>query len=152
MCRRRTRNTSSSVTDSCLLKPSLFLFSCFRMYKLRTSAAVRQTNHCLIERLFQNKVKERDESKMEWNWFPQSLRHTTPQLYRTTQNKPLEVWLLETRTFSYRIVTITQSFAYRSVDSKPLVEQFLYSEAGSALDTWHSHTFSRRLGKKVRST
>lgn len=65
MCRRRTRNTSSSVTDSCLLKPSRFLSSCFRMYKIRSSAAARQTNHCSIAKLTSSRYTAtwRDDSK-----------------------------------------------------------------------------------------
>ena len=45
--RRSSRNTCSKVTDSCLLKPSLFFTSCFRLYKIRTWAAARQAKHDL---------------------------------------------------------------------------------------------------------
>lgn len=92
MCRRRTRNTSSSVTDSCLLKPSLFLSSCFRMYKIRTSAAVRQTNHCLIARLFIQGKRTR------WVGNRMNLVTTLASSHNTTtwqdSKKPLKVRLL----------------------------------------------------------
>lgn len=39
--RRKRRNSCSSVTVSYMLKPSLFFISCFRLYRIRTSAAKR---------------------------------------------------------------------------------------------------------------
>lgn len=87
-CLRKRCMTSSNVTDSCLLTPSRFFISCFRLYRILTWAAVRKIKlfaECFVSktvvqrpnlnesyilacRLLYLNDKERDNWRKEWNF------------------------------------------------------------------------------------